>query len=124
MSKLKKALVVGSLVGAGLAWLTSTKKGKETRDKMLDVAADISVQVSKKFKKLEKQYHSSQKMYVKLVQDTVKEYFAKHPSLSLAQSIIVKMVEAQWDNIKEEVSGKANETKKAAKRAFGKTTKK
>lgn len=124
MSKLKKTLLFGGLVGAGLVWLTSTKKGKEVRDKMFDAAADIYVDVTKKLEKMEQKYRSSKDVYAKMVQESVDAYVKKHPGLTLAKDMIVKMVLSQWENVKDDVGEKVTETKKAAKAAVKKKTKK
>lgn len=124
MSKLKKTLLVGGLVGAGLVWLTSTKKGKETRDKMFDAAADIYVDVTKKMKKLETKFQGNKAMYEKMVRETVEAYAKKHPVIGMAQDMITKMVVSQFENMKEEVSEKVKETKTAAKSALRKKAKK
>lgn len=122
MAKLKKTLLVGGLMGAGLVWLTSTKKGKETRDKMFEAGADIYVQVTKKWKKLESKYQSSKSVYAKLVKETVEESLKKYPALVIAKDIITKMVLAQWDDLTSQVKTKATETKKAAKAALRKSS--
>lgn len=122
MSKLKKTLFVGGLLGAGLVWLTSSKKGKEMRDKMLDAAADIYVDVSKKLKKFGAKYNASKEDYMALVEESVDKYVKKHPMLAVAKDMIVKIVVSQWENMKENVGEKVQETKRAAKSAVKKTT--
>jgi len=122
MAKLKKTLLVGGLMGAGLVWLTSTKKGKETRDKMFEAAADIYIDVSKKWKKLETKYQSSKTVYVKMVNEAVADALKKYPALSVAKDIVTKMVLAQWDELSGQVKESAQETKKAAKAAMKKAS--
>jgi hypothetical protein len=124
MSKLKKTLLFGGLVGAGLVWLTSTKKGKETRDKMFDAAADIYVDVTKKMKTLEAKYQTNKTMYEKTVRETVEAYAKKHPVIGMAKDMIIKMVVSQFENMKEDVTTKVKETKTAAKGALKKKAKK
>ncbi len=41
MGKFKKGLFMGGLLGAGMMWLNTTKKGKETRDKLIDQSAEV-----------------------------------------------------------------------------------
>ncbi len=123
MSKLKKTLLFGGLLGAGLIWLTSSKKGKETRDKMLEAAADIYEDIVKELKKMDKKYVSSKSAYTKLVQQKVDKYFEKYPALESVKEMVVKIVLSQWENIKATVEEKVSETKTVTKKAFSKKSK-
>lgn len=123
MSKLKKTLLLGGLLGAGLIWLTSSKKGKETRDKMLEAAADIYEDILKELKKMDKKYASSKSAYTKLVQQKVDKYFEKYPALESVKEMVVKIVLSQWENVKATVEEKVSETKTVTKKAFAKKTK-
>ncbi len=120
MGTIKKSLVLGSIMGAGLIWLTSTKKGKETRDQLLDHAADIYFDLKKKIQKIDKQYNVSKSAYVKMAKDTVNEYFDKHPLPGAIKDIVLKVVLSQWENLKEETQEKVDYTKKTAKSVLNK----
>jgi gas vesicle protein len=48
MSKFFKGALLGAGIGAGLTWLTVTKKGRAVRDEMLDHAAVVYEQVKDK----------------------------------------------------------------------------
>jgi gas vesicle protein len=120
MGKVKNTLFLGSLIGAGLVWLTGTKKGKEMRDQILDASADIYLDAKKKLGKMDKKYHVSKTAFTKLAKETLDTYFQKSPLAGTVKDVVLKMVLAHWDNIKDEVEEKVVETKKAAKSVFKK----
>ena len=100
MARFKKGMFLGSLIGAGLTWMTTTKKGKETREQLFDHAAivftDIQKQVgsSAAMKKLTKQ------AYVKKVREYVDKYAKDKDIADHMKEMIVKTVMTQWKNIK------------------------
>ncbi len=91
---------MGGLLGAGLMWLNTTKKGKQKRDEMLDYAADIyadlkdKVMASKEWKKMTKT------KYYKLVEDTVNKYAVENDLVDSMRDMVEKIVKAQWKNLK------------------------
>lgn len=115
MGTIKKSLFLGSLIGAGLVWLTGTKKGKEVRDQILDASADIFLDAKKKLKKMDKKYHSSKSMFTKLAKETVSTYFEKNPLAESVKDVVLKTVIAQWDHIKDETEARVEDTKKAVR---------
>lgn len=122
MGALKKSLFLGSVMGAGLIWLTSTKKGKEVRDQLLDQSAEIYLDLKKKIQKIDKQYNISKSAYIKMAKDTVNEYFNSHPFPGAIKDIVLKVVLSQWENLKEEAHEKVDDTKKAVKAVMKKKT--
>lgn len=100
MGKFKAGLFLGGLLGAGLAWLNLTQKGRETRDQMLDHAAKIyetlkeKVQASAEYKDLTKN------QYIKLVKEYVDKYAIENGLAEKVKNIIIKVVSAQYNSIK------------------------
>lgn len=100
MGKFKAGLFLGGLLGAGLAWLNLTQKGRETRDQILDHAAKIyaalkeKVQASEQFKEL------SKNEYVKLVKEYVDKYAIENGLAEKVKNVIIKVVSAQYNTIK------------------------
>jgi len=101
MGNFKRGLFFGGLLGAGLVWLNATKKGKQTRDEMLDYAADVyddvkaRVQTSKKWKDM------SKSKYYKMVEETVNKYAVENDLVDNMRDMVEKVVKAQWKNIKD-----------------------
>ena len=106
MGKFKKGLVLGGLLGAGLTWMSTTKKGRETREKMLDQAADVYGDVKKKVLVSPQWDKMTKNEYVRMVQDCVDKYCVQNKAAQKAKSMIVKVVSAQWGNVKKEIAKK------------------
>jgi len=107
MGKFKGGLLLGGLLGAGLMWLTVTKKGKEVREKLLDQAAEVyenlkkQILTSAQYKKLNKNE------YVKLVKEYVDKYAVKNGLAENVKNMVIKIVSAQWQNLQNEMSKKS-----------------
>lgn len=122
MGAIKKSLVLGSIMGAGLIWLTSTKKGKEVRDQLLDQSAEIYLDLKKKIQKIDKQYNISKSAYVKMAKNAVNDYFDQHPFPAAVKDIVLKVVLSQWEHLKDEAMDKVDDTKKAVRAVMKKKT--
>jgi len=110
-------------MGAGLIWLTSTKKGKEVRDQLLDQSAEIYLSLKKKAVKLDKRYNITKSQYIKIAKESMDEYFKKHPIPAAMKGIIQNVVISQWETFKEEAQDKIDDTRRAAKTVIKKTAK-
>jgi gas vesicle protein len=106
MGLFKKGLTIGALLGAGLTWMSLTPNGRKTRDKMLDQAADIYVDIKKKAMKSDQWKKMSRNQYIKMVQESVDKYCVNNPTAKKAHSMLVKVLSAQWSRVKKEVSSK------------------
>ncbi|MBI5222386.1 MAG: hypothetical protein HY980_02725 [Candidatus Magasanikbacteria bacterium] len=102
MGKFKKGLLLGGLLGAGLMWLSVTKKGKEVREQILDHAAVVypkikaQVLASDQYKKLNKN------QYVKLVKEYVDKYAIENGLAESVKNMVVKVVAAQYGKLRKE----------------------
>ncbi|PIZ95053.1 MAG: hypothetical protein COX81_02015 [Candidatus Magasanikbacteria bacterium CG_4_10_14_0_2_um_filter_37_12] len=106
MGKFKKGLVFGGLLGAGLMWLSTTKKGREVREQIFDYAADVYAEVKEKVTSSEQFDKMTKNKYVSLVRETVDKYAVKNGLANNAKNMIVKLVSSQWKNIQKEVAGR------------------
>lgn len=103
MGRFKKGLFLGGLLGAAFTWMSTTKKGRETREKLLDQAADIYEDVRAMVMETEA-YDKLQKAdYMKIVKERVGEYGKKHKLAAELQKMLVPLVASQWKNIKHEI---------------------
>ncbi|MCB9798608.1 YtxH domain-containing protein [Candidatus Nomurabacteria bacterium] len=103
MGKFKKGFLFGALMGAGMMWMGATKKGRESRDRLLEAASDVYVDVSEKLRNSDAYKNLSKQKFVKLVSETVDRYAKDHPSLEHGKDMIVKLVSTQWKNIRQEL---------------------
>lgn len=101
MSKLKRTFFLGSLLGAGLIWLTSTKKGKEAREQIVLQAQNI-------YEKLERRLYESgvvdkisQSTFVKRAKELVEEYSKQKNIPAAVKGLILQLVTAQWESFQE-----------------------
>lgn len=106
MGRFKKGLVLGGLLGAGLMWLNSTKKGKETRDRVLDAAADVYAQVKKEVLASGQWQKITESKYAALVEKAVEKYAKQNKLAAYLKDMITEMVKAQWKGLKTDVAKK------------------
>jgi len=103
MGKFKGGLILGGLLGAGLMWLSTTAKGKEVREKLMDQTAEVyenlkkQILTSAQYKKLNKNE------YVKLVKESVDKYAIKNGLAENVKNMVIKIVSAQWQNLQNEI---------------------
>ena len=103
MGKFKKGLFFGGLLGAGLMWLNTTKKGKEMRDEMLDHAAEIYVGLKDQILTSDKYKKITKHEYVKMAQQLVNKYAVENGLADNIKKMVEKLVIAQWNNLKGEM---------------------
>ena len=103
MGKFKAGLFLGGLLGAGIAWLNLTEKGRATRDQMLDHAAKIYSGLKDKIQASEQYKNLTKNEYVQLVKEYVDKYAIENGLAEKVKNIIVKVVSAQYNNIKSKV---------------------
>jgi len=101
MGKFNKGLFVGGLLGAGLVWLNFTKKGKETRDHLLDDSAVIYEQLKQKIMASGTWKEMNKSQYVVMVKEAVDKYAIQNGLAENVKNMIVKIISAQWDNLKQ-----------------------
>ncbi|MBU2542008.1 hypothetical protein KJ785_00410 [Patescibacteria group bacterium] len=103
MGKFKKGLCLGGLLGAGLVWLNTTQKGRETREQMLDHAAEVYVKLKEKVLTSEEYKNLNKNQYVKLVTEAVNKYAIENGLAESVKNMVVKVVSAQYKNLKGEL---------------------
>ncbi len=102
MGTFKKGLFFGGLLGAGLMWLNTTKRGRELRDNMVDYAADVYAEVKKKITSSKGWRQLSKNEYVRTVEEVVNNYAVEHDLPDKVRDVVEKVVKAQWKKLKEE----------------------
>ncbi len=106
MGRFKKGLFFGSLLGAGVVWLSTTRKGKEVRDQLLDYAADVYTQVREKILASDAFEAMTKNQYVAYVKDVVDKYAMQNKLAENVKKMVIRLVTAQWDLIQAELKKK------------------
>lgn len=103
MGKFNKGLFLGGLLGAGLMWLSTTKKGKEVREQMLDHAAEVYVKIKKEVLNSSQYQDLSKNKYVQLVKEYVDKYAVENGLAENVKNMVVKVVTSQWSKLREDL---------------------
>ena len=96
MGRFKKGAVIGGLLGAGLMWMFSTKKGKEVRQQMVEVATKLYPDVKKKVVASGGWKKVSKSKYTKIVQEVVDKYAVNNKLANNAKNMVVRLLNAQF----------------------------
>ena len=100
MGRFKKGLFLGGVLGAGLAWLNLTPKGKKTRAELLDHAAVVYGQVKDQLEKSGTLDKMTKNKYVQTVQEVVDKYAIENGMADKVKNMVVKLVGTQYKNLK------------------------
>lgn len=106
MGKFKKGLFLGGLLGAGLMWLSTTKKGREVREQILDHAAKIYVKVKEQVLVSPQYENFTKNEYVQMVKEYVDKYAIQNGLADSVKNMIVKIVSLQWNNLQSDLEDK------------------
>lgn len=104
MGKFNKGLFLGGLLGASLALMNTTKKGKEVKEKMLDNAAEIYVELRDKMMASKTWEKMTKQDFVVMAQEAVEKYAIKNGLADKTKKMITKLVSTQWKNLQHELN--------------------
>ncbi len=76
------------------------KKGKQTRDEMLDYAADVYGDLKEKTLASDQYKKMTKTKYYKMVEDAVNKYAVENDLVDNMRDMVEKVVKAQWKNVK------------------------
>lgn len=96
MGRGKKLFLLGSLLGAGLVWLNTTKKGKEVRDQALDHADELFEKVKKRVGDSETWEKMTKTKFGALVAEMADEYSRERGLSENVKRIVTRVVASQW----------------------------
>ncbi|MBT3419248.1 MAG: YtxH domain-containing protein [Candidatus Magasanikbacteria bacterium] len=99
MGKFNKGVFFGGLLGAGLMWLNTTKKGKAVREEMLDHASTIYADLFSKIQKTKQWQKMKKGDYTKVVKSTVASYAKKHNLPTPMVKMVTKVLNTQWGSM-------------------------
>lgn len=111
MGRLRNGLLLGGLLGAGITWLNTTKKGRELRSELTQQAADIYGDVKERIMTSDAWNKLSKTNYIEIVKEAVDDYAKRHPMAEQAKNIIIKILSAQWSNLKSQVKKRETATR-------------
>lgn len=102
MGKFNKGLFFGGLLGAGLTWLNTTKKGKAMRDDIVKHATDVYPKIVAEIKESKQWKQLSHSEYVERVQAFVDTYAVETGLSDKVKLMVEKLVISQWKRFKAE----------------------
>lgn len=103
MGRFKKGLLFGGLLGAGLTWMATTKKGREVRDQILDHGAQVYTDMAEKLKASGAMDKMTKSTFVKEVRSYVDKYAVDNGLADDVKEMVVKLVGSQWKRIQSEL---------------------
>jgi len=103
MGKFKKGLFLGALLGASMTWMSTTKKGRETRDQLLDFSGEVYEAVRSKILESDAWKKMSKQDFVRIVHEVVDTFAVKYEWATSVKEMIVKVVTSQWKNLQKEI---------------------
>lgn len=111
MGKLKRTFFLGSLIGAGLIWLTSTKKGKEAREQIVLHAQNIYEKLERRLAESGVVEKVSQSTFAKRAKELVEEYSKQKNIPAAVKGLILQLVTSQWESFQERLKKPIKKTK-------------
>lgn len=96
MGRFKKGAVLGGLLGAGLMWMFTTKKGRQVRGQMLDTTAKLYPEVKKMVVASGGWKKISKSKYTEIVKEVVNKYAVSNGLAVAAKSMIIKLLHQQF----------------------------
>ncbi|MBP9695087.1 MAG: hypothetical protein KBD73_01630 [Candidatus Magasanikbacteria bacterium] len=103
MGKFTKGLFIGAGLGAGLMWLSVTKKGRALRDEMLDHASVVYSDIKDELLSSDAWRKMSKNEYVAVVKEFVDKYAIKNGLASELKELVATLLVTQWQNLKNQL---------------------
>ncbi len=103
MGTFKRGLVLGGIIGAGLAWLNLSKRGRELRDQLLDHAATVYEDIKKEVLSSDTWKTITKSKYYRLVEESVDKYAIKTGLADSVKDTLAKILRGQWRAIELEI---------------------
>lgn len=100
MGNFKKGLLVGGAVGAFLAWINFTPKGKEIRSQIMSHLEPLFSELKSSIKQLE---GPTQEMYNALVERAVEEYGDKWKLAIEVKSSLIHHLKKRWKELEKDL---------------------
>lgn len=100
--KLPKGLLIGGVLGAGLTWLSTTKKGRAMRDQIIEHAAVVYTKMVAEIRSSAGWKQLSQSEYVERVQAFVHTYAVETGLSTTMKRLLEKVVIAEWSRFQKE----------------------
>lgn len=113
MKKFNTGFFLGGLLGAGATWLNATKKGKKTRDQIIEHAVIVYSNIKKEILATDSWKELSKNEYIQKVEECVQKYAIETGLSEKTKKILEKLVISQWKRFRTEV--KKDTTKKDIK---------
>lgn len=102
MGKFTKGFFLGSLMGAGMIWMSTTKKGRETKEQALKHGEKLYEIAKAKAMASESWDKLSKTKFAEIVGEAAGEYSKKVGLASNIKNISERLVNAKWGELKKE----------------------
>ena len=102
MGGFKRGILLGGLLGAGLAWLSVTKEGKAMRDQAIDHALKVYDRVKREVLKSPTWKKMTKSDFAKIVQKIADQYGAEIGLAKKITNTVVALVVSQWNKLRKE----------------------
>ena len=106
MGKFNKGFLLGGILGAVLMWMSTTKKGRATRDEIIDHAEKVYEEVKKKILASQTWKDLKKNDYAKRVKEVVDEYAVKYHLSENIKNLVTKVLGSQWERLRKELGKK------------------
>ncbi|MDP2692385.1 MAG: hypothetical protein Q8O88_01950 [bacterium] len=103
MGNFKKGLFLGGLFGASMVWMGTTKKGREVKEKLMDGAAEVYLDVKDKIESSDAFDKMTKYQFVGMARDAVDKYAVQNGLADKTKKMMTKLVSTQWKNLQKEV---------------------
>ena len=123
MGKINKGFTLGALLGAGLLWLTNSKKGKKLQEQIKQQAVQIKTEIEEKLEDIDFVQDFDKEAYLEIVQEKVDQYIVDNPFLQQGKDMLVEALGQEWESMKKIVDKKTKKKVKQVKKTV-KTKKK
>lgn len=103
MGKFKHGLLAGGLLGAGMMWLNTTKKGRAMRSEIMEAAHEVYGRVKEQMMASDQWETMSKHAFVQKVTEIVNTYAIENGLADNVKNLVIKVVSSQYQNIKKEM---------------------
>jgi len=93
-------------LGASMMWMSTTKKGKEIKEKLLDQAAEVYLDLKDKVVSSDAYDKMTKNEFVVMAQQAVDKYAVRNGLADKTKKMMTKLVSTQWANLQKELKKK------------------
>ncbi len=104
MGRFNKGLFFGGVLGAGLTWLSVTKKGREVREQILDHSVQVYIELKEKLRESDTWKNMTESEYALELKSILDRYVKKTGLAKEIRDIVERMVRVQWKYVRKQLT--------------------